>query len=318
MTSRMRSQFHLNISGRGNKALANFSVQSVLGWVSLAALTLGVAFLGWAAAAALDTHLRHVTLNTLAVQAARPADPLAPVAEGGPAGMELKRFTEVNPFRADLPPGGDPSPTMTPVKEPNGSSLGDLTLVGTLPPEGAFFNSPDGTVLLLRGDQVEGYEMVEVRPDGALFNKDDEEIFLRILFSGNVPKAVARKPAAPAPTAGHQSNIQAATPEKEGALDRELVNQLLMNPFEELKKLRLRPRMENGEAVGIEVRYIRKDSLFNQLGVARGDVIQGVNGIQMRSMNDVANAISSLMGGSRFDVTVLRGGNPMTLSYTVR
>lgn len=317
MTSLMKHKLHFNFRGRGEKALSNLSSQAVLGWVGLAAFILGVAFLGWAAAAGLDAHLRHATLKSLESRAALPVDHLTSAGQGGPAGVELKRFTEANPFHADLPPGGAAVQTLTETKA-NGTSLGDLTLIGTLPPEGAFFSSGSGTVLLLRGDEVDGYELAEVRPDGVLFHKGEEEIFLHIQFAGNGPKTGVGKPSNSGTAPATKHNIQAATPEKEGALDRELVNQLLMNPFEELKRLRLRPRMENGEAVGIEVRYIRKDSIFKQLGVTRGDVIQGVNGIQMRSMNDVANAISSLMGGSRFDVTVLRDGNPVTLSYTVR
>lgn len=302
----------------GEKARSFLSPQALLAWGRLAAVMFGVGFLGWALAAGLDAHLRRDTLRILEVQAGRAADPLAPAAEGGKAGMELKRFTGVNPFRADLPPGGGSTPTVIQTTTATGTSLGDLTLSGTLPPEGAFFNSSAGTVLLLRGDEVDGYELVEVLSDRALFHKGEDEIILRIQFSGNMPKPEVHKPAGTGAAPATEHNVLAATPEKEGALDRELVNQLLMNPFEELKRLRLRPRMENGEAVGIEVRYIRKDSLFKQLGVTRGDVIQGVNGIQMRSMNDVANAISSLMGGSRFDVTVLRDGKPVTLSYTVR
>lgn len=315
MTTSLHDRFRLGLNRKDRKSI---SLSSVLSAAAAAAVLAAAAFAGWGAAAGLDAWFGYRNLQALEVLAASPADPLVPADETAGAGAQLARFTETNPFRADLPPRAGNAPAAAAAPQQSGTSLGDLTLTGTLPPEGAFFQSPEGLVLLLRGDSVEGYELVEVRPDGVLFHKGDEEVFLNILFSGNSAATTVRQPARPAPQQTSQYRVQPAEPGKEGALDRELVNQLLMNPFEELKRLRLRPRMENGEAVGIEVRYIRKDSIFKQLGVERGDVIQGVNGIEMKNMNDVANAISSLMGGSRFDVTVLRNGKPETLSYTVR
>ena len=315
MTTSLQDRFRRGLNRKDTKRL---SLPSVLSSACAAVILGAAAFAGWGAAAGLDAWFGYRNLGALELLAASPTDPLVPVDKAAGAGAQLSRFTQTNPFRADVPARAGNSPSTTVAPEQSGTSLGDLTLTGTLPPEGAFFQSPEGLVLLLRGDSVEGYELVEVRPEGVLFQKGEEEVFLNILFSGNSPVASTRQPSQPLPQAAPQHSVQPAEPGKEGALDRELVNQLLMNPFEELKKLRLRPRMENGEAVGIEVRYIRKDSIFKQLGVERGDVIQGVNGIEMKNMNDVANFISSLMGGSRFDVTVIRNGKPETLSYTVR
>ncbi len=311
LTQRLRA----GLFRRGDKTS---SPQRLLFWTGLIVFFATVSFAGWAASAGLGAWLRYRTLEVMELRADSPVDPLAPVAESAGPGVALARFTEANPFRADLPPRQGTTEKAAPRREASGTALSDLTLTGTLPPEGAFFQSPEGLMLLLRGDEIDGYELVEVRPGEVILHKGDEEVFLKILFSGNTPRTTVRKPAKRTSTPKSQYNVQPAEPGKEGALDRELVNQLLMNPFEELKRLRLRPRVENGQPVGIEVRYIRKDSIFRQLGVQRGDVIQGVNGIEMNNMNDVANAISSLMGGSRFDVTVLRNGNPETLSYAVR
>ena len=112
--------------------------------------------------------------------------------------------------------------------------------------------------------------------------------------------------------------MKAATATEQGVIDRDLVNRMLMNPFDEMKRFRLRPKFEGAQASGIEVQWLDKESILTKLGVEQGDVLQSVNGIPIRNMGDVANAINSLMGGSRFDVQVVRGGAEMPLSYTVK
>ena len=100
-----------------------------------------------------------------------------------------------------------------------------------------------------------------------------------------------------------------------GAIDRDLVNQLLENPFEELRNIRLRPP-EGGQ--GLRIEWINNNSIFAQLGVQENDVIQGINGIAFRNAADLTNAMSSLMGSDQFAVQVLRNGSPTLLHYEVR
>lgn len=242
----------------------------------------------------------------------------------------LKAFVEANPFGVDRL--AEPDPALAEGSkgeggESDGPTLREGRLVGTLPPEGAFVTIGERSLVLLRGQIEGGFELVDVESDRAFFRDAQGESLILILEFAKAAPPVTEAPKkeetaprkmASAPALDLAGRVSAAEPGKEGAVDRELVNSLLMNPFEELRKIRLQPHMEEGAASGIEVRYIRDDSILRQLGVARGDVIQSVNGVQIQNMNDVANAISSLMGGSRFDVSVLRGGSPVELSYTVK
>ncbi len=61
-----------------------------------------------------------------------------------------------------------------------------------------------------------------------------------------------------------------------------------------------------------------RNSFLESVGVEKGDVIQSVNGLEIRNMGDVVNVINSLMGGSAFDVQVLRDGTPVSLKYNIK
>ena len=127
------------------------------------------------------------------------------------------------------------------------------------------------------------------------------------------PKPAPKPSNTPAPT----GNIIAADPGKkqDGQISSELVSQLVQNPFDELKRIRIRP---NESAGGLEVQWIQNESILKRLGVQKGDIIRSVNGIPFTNMGDIANSINSLMNSERFDVEVTRKGESTALRYVVK
>ncbi len=301
------------ISGSARSAL--------LLWGRRLALPLAVAvagvIVGSVGARAVEIALRQRLLDGIHTWALRESS-VGTLPSGDPLAEGLKAFVEANPFGVERQIAlQERTPAAA---EPDRASFRKARLVGTLPPEGAFVLVGETVRLILCGQTAQGYELTDVEPGQALFRGEEGDLLVLTLeFARAVAAAPPARAARPAPAPEPAAlSVTAAAPGKEGAVDRDLVNNLLMNPFEELRKIRLQPHVQDGSAAGIEVRYIRDDSILRQLGVSRGDVIQSVNGVQIQNMNDVANAISSLMGGSRFDVSVLRGGQPVELSYTVK
>lgn len=252
--------------------------------------------------------------RALAMRAAGRAPSFA--ASGAPVGLGV--FTDVNPFGADIR-GME--------KKELKSPLSALSLSGTLPNIGAWISGPDGTHLYLKGQSVSGYVLKDIKYGSAVLDDGKERHSLFLTLSGGIA-ANAKKASVPArqKAAGQErrthvqprldfSGIEAASADKEGAVPRELVDALLMNPYDELKKMRLIPADDGS---GMLLQRIDKDSVFAHVGVAAGDVIQAVNGVNITNMGEAANAVNSLMAGSRFDVSVLRDGKPMELKYQVK
>ena len=88
-----------------------------------------------------------------------------------------------------------------------------------------------------------------------------------------------------------------------------------MNPYDELAKVRMVPTPDSS---GMRLERLSSDSILSRVGVAQGDVISAVNGVQITNVADATNALSSLISGNRFDVTVVRGGKPIDLRYQVK
>lgn len=283
-------------------------------WQLVLPLLLGAA-LGWFAAVCLG-----IALDRFAGSGT--------VQQGGALGTEAARqenkdstgldgFLAANPFRVSPMPGPTPVIQEEKHEEPEiKGSLSDAIVRGTLPGVGVWLEEKGQTHLVLVDTSFDVYTLAEVTYREAVFVRDDEVAVLELLY-GEQPVKAAAKPAAPkaAPADVPVGSVVAATEDQDGQVPSELVNQLVQNPFDELKKVRLRPK--DGE-LGLEIQWIQNDSILKQLGVQKGDVVKGVNGIPFSNMADIANSINSLMNSERFDVEVTRGGKPTSLRYVVR
>lgn len=222
----------------------------------------------------------------------------------------LGGLAELNPFGADTPQeaSGDAADASYPVSS--------LLLAGTLPRVGAWIRDDAGTHLILRNQQIQGYRLEDVSYGKALLSKNGESYPLYLVFSGG--STVAPPPPAAAARRGGGaldfSKIEPARDGKEGSVPRELVDKLIMNPYDEMAKMRMTP----AEGGGMRLERIDPASVLGVVGVTQGDVIKAINGVNITNMGDAANAMNSLMSGSRFDVTVDRGGKPLELKYQVK
>ena len=273
---------------------------------------LGLA-LGWLVAACIGVALdRSVGVS--------PSGPEAPgSASGRTAGQTglMDGFLAANPFRI--------SP-LVPVSEPEAKSadvvvtgsLATAVLRGTLPRAGAWLEDKGVLKLVLLNTSFDVYTLKWVTYREAVFVKGEERV-VKALNYGEPGRpaaamAAARAPDAPAANVPVGSVVAAKPGEQEGQVPSGLVSDLVQNPFDELKKIRLRPM--DGEA-GLEIQWIQDDSILKQLGVQKGDVIKAINGIPFTNMGDIANSINSLMNSERFDVEVTRDGKPTALRYVV-
>lgn len=241
----------------------------------------------------------------------------------GSVARGLDGFLAVNPFhispqKANVPEPPKPKEEVKPPEPP--STLDNVILRGTLPGVGGWFERDGKLTLVLVGKTIDRYRLNSVKYNEAVFRRGKDRITKYIAYGpvDNTPKTPPQPVAAaptPAPVNQPAGNITAATDGHEGEVPAELVNSLVQNPFDELKRIRMRP---NDKAGGLEVQWIQNDSILKRLGVQRGDVIKAVNGIPFTNMGDIANSINSLMNSERFDVEVTRGGKSTALRYVVR
>ena len=135
---------------------------------------------------------------------------------------------------------------------------------------------------------------------------DDEPVFLKLSDDAAVNVLAVREKASGDKALSMQSMRPA-----------EIVKCMVSNPFDELKRIRLRPTSLND---GLEVQWIQNESLLKKLGVQRGDVLKSMNGHALTERKDIVSAVTSLQKAERFELEFSRvqGGKPEVLSYDLR
>ena len=226
------------------------------------------------------------------------------------AGGDFEGFAKSNPFGAAIPAQDQ--------NAGSGSYSADsFVLVGTLPHIGAWITDDKGTHMILLRQQIKGWTLEDVRYGRALVSKNGESHALYISLSGS-----STAPASSTPSAGRSigsgkidfSGIQRAENGKEGTLPREVLDKLIMNPYDEVAKMKMVP----ADGGGMKLERIAPDSVLGLVGVSQGDVIKAINGVTISNLGDLSNAVNSMMSGTMFDVTVSRDGKPLDLKYQVK
>ena len=335
LSEKLRALLHRGKSAPSKKSAAPAQTPSaprngasVSARAAFAALFAGGIFAGYCLCSACESVLMSAALDA-DLASARAVSRRAPsFANAGRIGG-IDEFTKENPFGADVrivKTARNGAEKATPEK------LKSMTLRGTLPGVAAWIEVSGNTRLVLKGQSVEGFTLSEIEYSEALLSDGAEEHPIYLLLSGGERPAGSgkreRRSAKRAGTPRRQterrspakqeldfSGLEPASEGQEGAVPRELVDALLMNPYDELAKVRMVP---TPDLSGMKLESLASDSVLARVGVAQGDVISAINGVSITNVGDASNALNSLMAGSRFDVTVLRGGKPLELRYQVK
>jgi general secretion pathway protein C len=93
------------------------------------------------------------------------------------------------------------------------------------------------------------------------------------------------------------------------------IEKALENVGDLLNQATFRPHIEDGKAAGISITGIKPNAIFRRLRLRNGDIITGVNGMPIASVDDAVKAMSSLSPDGPVQVKVKRRGQEEVLEY---
>lgn len=101
------------------------------------------------------------------------------------------------------------------------------------------------------------------------------------------------------------------------AVKRSLIDESMKNLNELMKDVRIRPHFKNGKSDGLIVSGIKSGSVFRKLGLRNGDIIMGVDGKQIESVDDAMQLYSGLKDLENMKVDIKRRGRLQTLNFNI-
>lgn len=117
--------------------------------------------------------------------------------------------------------------------------------------------------------------------------------------------------------AGAAVRPPAAEPVQQVAVSQEQAEQAMENLGDLLNQATFRPHVEDGKPAGISITGIKPNAIFRKLRLRNGDIITGVNGQTIASVDDAMKVFGTLSTESPVQVKVKRRGQEETLEYKI-
>jgi general secretion pathway protein C len=84
-----------------------------------------------------------------------------------------------------------------------------------------------------------------------------------------------------------------------------------------MEQATLRPHIVDGQPAGISITGIKPNAIFRKMRLRNGDVITGLNGGSIESVEDAVRVVEQLSSGSNIQLQIKRRGREQTLDYSI-
>jgi general secretion pathway protein C len=101
-------------------------------------------------------------------------------------------------------------------------------------------------------------------------------------------------------------------------LRRSMIDNAIQDVNQLLSQVNVRPHFHQGQPDGLMLSRIKPNSLFMRMGLRNGDVISGVNGQNIQSVDDALSFYESLKSSDTVTVQLKRGGRDRLIEYHIR
>lgn len=101
-------------------------------------------------------------------------------------------------------------------------------------------------------------------------------------------------------------------------LKRSLIEDSIKDISKLMTQIKIRPHMENGEAGGLKLSSIKPNSIFRRMGLRNGDVLMGVDGQNIQTVDDALKLYENLKTSSSVKVDLKRRGSIRTIDYMIQ
>jgi general secretion pathway protein C len=95
------------------------------------------------------------------------------------------------------------------------------------------------------------------------------------------------------------------------------IEKAMENLGELMEQATLRPHIENGQSAGISITGIKPNAIFRKMRLRNGDIITGVNGNTIDSVEDAVKFVEQLSSGSDIQLQIKRRGREQSLDYSI-
>ena len=161
-------------------------------------------------------------------------------------------------------------------------------------------------------DQIpDAGEISEIRRDGIVVRQGDQQELLELAAS-----QIEKPPSAPVPAGPSVAPVPGRP--MHAILDRRDVEQAMGDVPKLLSQARAVPYMVNGAMNGFRLDFIAPSSFYEKIGLKYGDVLQQVNGVDIRDPGTMLTLFQQLRNEKTVKLDVLRNNQRTAMTFDIR
>lgn len=186
--------------------------------------------------------------------------------------------------------------------------LDKLTLRGIYAGKNPFIAVEEGgkVILIAQDESHKGYRLVEVASERAIFEKGGRRYEIGFKEDKSADSRISK----------------VKTPEvlNEGGavfIKRDEISHYAKNFDDIWKSVKIEPVKRNGKLDGFKVNWVKKGSVFEKIGLRKGDIIIGANDRDFTSLSQVFKLYNNVDKIDRLKLKILRENQEMELEYEI-
>lgn len=207
----------------------------------------------------------------------------------------------------------------------------NLSLIGTLVGRKSVAiiknNKNNSTNLYSEGDIITGENAIiyRIEPTRVIIKRGEKLESLE-LFEKFEVSSQSLKPSVSIPEKRRKRRGKENTPEIEVKkvgenyfeIERGEIEKATSNLGMMMTQARIVPNIVMGEIKGYKIFAIKPGSIYDKIGLRNGDVIERINGIELKTPEDALQFFKELRNENQFVIDIDRNGEKLTFTYSIR
>lgn len=171
--------------------------------------------------------------------------------------------------------------------------------------------SPNNAQILSLNQEYKGYKLTYIKQISAILEKDGKAYELAFKEAPNtIP--IQKRVSAPPPKVEHLGDTDVLR-----AVKRKDVMYYAKNFDAIWKNIAIEEIVKNGKIEGFRVVSVKKNSIFAQLGLLRGDIIKSVNNKPLKSYADAFGIYNNIKDYESLKIDIIRNNQKKELEYEI-
>ena len=238
-----------------------------------------------------------------------------------------ERATKSLYYRVKLTPNGAPAPqpAKNPVVRRISGSIKEITLL-------AIYNASDIAVVTVEykhaskvlaiGEILNGFTFESAGSNFAIFSKENKNYKVMLKQNAGASQNIGTIKTASPTTKSMPKIEKAPLGEVTNEGDIKIIDRSLLDHYAEhmddiYKNIGISEIKDGKDLKGFKINFVRRDSPFAKLGIQRNDVIQSINGEEIKSYNAAFNVYKNIKNVDSLSLVIMRGKEEMELDYEI-